>query len=71
MKMQELREKSPEELQRVLHEKREELRALRFKVAADEHTKVRDIRQTRKVIAKILTQLNARTSVPSKNEPTK
>lgn len=69
MKIHELREKSPEELHHALREKREELRALRFKVAADEHTKVRDIRQARKTIAKILTLLNMGKSAPHKVQP--
>lgn len=64
MNIKELREKSPEELQHVLREQREELRALRFKVAANEHTKVHEIQKTRKVIARILTLLNAGTNTP-------
>lgn len=57
MKAKELREKSRDELEHLLREKREELRALRFKVAAGEHTDVREIRETRTVIARLLTQL--------------
>ncbi len=71
MKIQELREKSSEELQRVLREKREELRALRFKVAADEHAKVRDIRKARKTIAKILTLLRISKNEAQKEQPKK
>lgn len=55
MKVQELREKSSDELQRLLAEQREQLRKLRFKVAADEHKNVRDIRRIRQTIARILT----------------
>ena len=57
MDIKELRDKTPVELQRLLAEARNRLRDLRFKVAAKQLTDVREIRETRKVIAQILTLL--------------
>ncbi len=55
MKLKELKEKSAAELQKMLSEERESVRALRFAVATNQETKVRKIRAARKTIARILT----------------
>ncbi len=55
--MKELKEKTEAELSTLLAEKREVTRALRFKVAHGEHAHVRDIRQARLEVARILTAL--------------
>lgn len=57
MTIKEITEKTPQELARLLAEKRESMRALRFKVAHDEHKNVRDIRKARLDIARILTTI--------------
>ncbi|MBZ9572823.1 50S ribosomal protein L29 [Patescibacteria group bacterium] len=45
------------ELQRILQEKREKLREFRFNLAAGKIKNVREIRETKKDIARILTLL--------------
>ena len=55
MKLKELKEKSAGELQKMLAEERESVRALRFAVATNQETKVRKIRASRRTIARILT----------------
>lgn len=45
------------ELQRILQEKREKLREFRFNLAAGKVKNVREIRETKKDIARILTIL--------------
>lgn len=46
-----------EELQRILQEKREKLREFRFNLAAGKVKNIREIRETKKDIARILTIL--------------
>ena len=58
MEFKELKNKSESELQRLLEEEREKLREMRFKVAQRQLKKVNDIRETKKIIAQILTLLN-------------
>jgi large subunit ribosomal protein L29 len=60
MKISELREKTDIELDRMLAEHRNKVRDLRFKVAARQLTDVREIRETRKAIAQILTLRRSR-----------
>ena len=55
MKITELRQKSPKELQRVLEEDREKLRQLRFGLISGKVKNVREIRMLKKDIARILT----------------
>jgi len=57
MKTKELRQKTKEELQKLLSEQRERLRSLRFDVALKKIKNVREIRKTKKLIAKFLTIL--------------
>ena len=57
MKIGELRQKSKPELQKLLTELRERLRQLRFDLAAGKVKNVREIRQIKKDIARILTLL--------------
>jgi ribosomal protein L29 len=59
MKLKELQDRSREELDKMLGETREKLRALRAAVAVAKHPKVRDIRVARQTIARILTLLKA------------
>lgn len=57
MPIQELRQKSKTELQKMLQDSRERLRQLRFDLAAGKVKNVREIRKIKKEIAKILTLL--------------
>jgi large subunit ribosomal protein L29 len=58
MKTSELRQKPKSELQRLLQDSREKLRQLRFDLAAGKVKNVREIRKTKKDIARVLTLLN-------------
>lgn len=58
MDFAELKMKSPVELQRLLQEKRDQLRDRSFKVAQGQQKDVREIRELKRDIAKILTKLN-------------
>lgn len=55
--LKELRLKSESELQRLLALNREKLRDLRFKVSQNQLKNIREIRQLKKKISKILTLL--------------
>ena len=57
MKINELRQKPKEELQRILEEKRERLRILKFDLNSGKVKNVREIRKIKKDIARILTLL--------------
>lgn len=59
MKTSELRQKTKTELQRSLQDFREKLRVLRFDLAAGKLKNVRQVRELKKDIAKILTILNS------------
>jgi len=54
-KIQELKNKSIEELQKLLGENYEKLRKLRFSLASNKLKNVREISETKKTIARILT----------------
>ncbi|MEK7637006.1 MAG: 50S ribosomal protein L29 [Patescibacteria group bacterium] len=64
MDWSELEQKSPTELQRLLQEKRELLRDRRFKVALGQHQDVRELRELKRDIARVLTKLQTRTASP-------
>jgi len=55
MKIIDLRRKQKDELQRMVSESREKLRALRFDLASGKVKNVREIRKIKKNIARILT----------------
>jgi ribosomal protein L29 len=55
--VQELKLKGAVELGKMLKASREELRDLRFKVASDQHKDIREPRDIRKKIARIMTLL--------------
>ena len=54
----ELRTKTPEQLQRILSERQEKYRHLRFKVSSREVKNHRELRYMRREIARIQTTLN-------------
>lgn len=58
MDWSELRQKSPVELHRLLNEKREQLRDRRFKVAQGQQKDVREIRELKQDIARLMTKMN-------------
>lgn len=60
MDFKELKKKDMKELQALLGEKREAVRALRIKAALDEYKQVREIRAVRKDVARIITLINQR-----------
>lgn len=55
MKIQELRQKSKEELEKFLQDSRERLRQLKFDLASGKVKNIREIRRIRRDIARILT----------------
>jgi len=60
MKIAEIQRKSGEELKKSLSELKERLRQLRFDLSAGKVKNIREIRQTKKDIARILTILNSK-----------
>lgn len=60
MKIRELRQKSKAELQKTLIDLRDKLRELRFNLAGGKVKNIKEIHQTKRDIARILTLLNAR-----------
>lgn len=58
MKFSELANKNEADLQKLLTQKRDELRELRFKASNGQLKQVREMRVVRKHIARILTALN-------------
>lgn len=57
MKISEIKQKSKKELQKLLHDKREKLRQLRFDLFSGKVKNVREIRYLKKDISRILTIL--------------
>jgi len=55
MKIDELRQKSKEEIRKLLDEKRERLRQLRFDLVSGKVKNVKEVREIKKDIARILT----------------
>lgn len=62
MKAVDLRKKSKEELQKDLRDLRENLNNLFFKLAANKLKNVREIRNIKRDVARILTVLKSKTS---------
>ena len=60
MKMKEIREKNEAELKKLCQNYKEKLRSLRFKVAQKQVKDVRELRDVRKDLARILTETNRR-----------
>ena len=58
MKAKELKEKSSEELQKLLREKRENLRQFRFELAQGKLKNTKKIKNIKRDIARILTMIN-------------
>ena len=58
MKIEEIKQKTKAELERILQELREKVRSLRFDLASGKVKNVREIRKIKKDIARILTSFN-------------
>jgi large subunit ribosomal protein L29 len=58
MKIKELREKNSEELKKMLAEKKESARGLRFAIASKQIKNNREFRNIKKEIARIMTLIN-------------
>jgi len=58
MKIRELRQKSNKELQQTLTNLRDKLRELRFNLVGGKVKNIKEIHQTKKDVARILTLLN-------------
>ncbi|PJA88170.1 MAG: 50S ribosomal protein L29 [Candidatus Moranbacteria bacterium CG_4_9_14_3_um_filter_40_7] len=58
MKIKELREKNSEELKKMLAEKKETARSLRFAIASKQIKNNREFRNVKKEIARIMTLIN-------------
>ena len=61
MEFADLKRKNEKELQKVLREKRNELRELRFKASEGQLKNVNTIRKTRRMIAQVMTLLDNKT----------
>lgn len=61
MKVSELRQKPKEELEKLLRDWRERLRQLRFELVSGKVKNVKEIREIKKDIARILTILKPKT----------
>ncbi len=62
MKIKELREKTEHELSTLLTQTRESLRGLRFRIAVKELKDVRELREKRLIVSRILTLLKEKKS---------
>ena len=58
MKIKELREKNIEELEKILLDKQEKVRKLRFDIAVKQVKNTRELRNEKKDIARILTLIS-------------
>lgn len=64
--MADLKKYSVQDLQKEIAEKRESLRTFRFGEAGSRHRNVREGRNLRKDIARLLTEMNTRHEMPKK-----
>jgi ribosomal protein L29 len=63
MEIKELKEKKENDLHRLLAETRDKLRELRFKDANKQLKNIREIREGKKTVAKILTLFNSKKDI--------
>jgi len=63
MKFKELKNKPEKELQKLLQENHDKLRELKFKSASDQLKNIRELRQAKKTIARILFLLGQKKEV--------
>lgn len=60
MKIKELKEKSADELKKILLQEREKIQKIRFDLKLKKNKNVREIRKTRKIIAQVMTLLKTK-----------
>jgi len=60
-----LKDHSPEDLQKSIEDKREELRRLRFSASGSKNRNVKQARNLRKEIARALTETSVRKNAPA------
>ena len=60
--IQKLKEMSPEEMERIIDKSKEELRGLKFDLAAGKVKDIKAISETRKKIARLMTFVNEKTN---------
>ena len=65
--MSEYKNKTEKEITNLLNEKRENLRSFRFSLSGGKSRNVREGRNTRKEIARLMTEVNSRKIVPAKS----
>ncbi len=58
MKIAEIKQKSEKELKRMLREKQEKLRGLRFDLSSGKIKNIREVRMVKKDIARLMTIIN-------------
>lgn len=63
MELKELKTKTEKELKQILDQSRDKLRELRFKDANKQLKDVREIREIKKTIARILTLINVKKQI--------
>lgn len=66
MKMKDLKEKTPEDLNKILTGVTSELAHLRLKVAHREHARVTEVREKRRLIARVRTLLKGARTIKSR-----
>ncbi|MFA6553222.1 MAG: 50S ribosomal protein L29 [Patescibacteria group bacterium] len=71
MEIKELRQKSEDELKKLLKVQQEQLRELRFKVSTKQHKDVRELREARHLIARLLTILKEKGKVKEYHQQVK
>lgn len=71
MTIKELREKTDVELNRMLAETRNKVRELRFRLAARQLSDVREVREMKRLIARVLTVKSARAAESKKGAAVK
>ncbi len=67
MDIKELKQKSVAELQTILNDYREKIRDLRFKIASKQIKNIREIREAKKTVARILMLLSGK-KIEEKND---
>ncbi len=68
MKLKEIRLKPDDEIKKILAEKRDNARELKFKIASKQHKNHHDLKQARQDIARMLTVMKERQLIKSREQ---
>lgn len=68
MELKELREKTSQDLNKLLAKMREKLRSLKFSVSAKQLKNIREVREIKKLIARIITVIKEQGQVKVQEE---